>query len=105
MEISFAKPFRKLLNQNGDGVVTSAKLISVFNISDKSQLSNSFIEYDTDMDYEIEENVPLLMLIFLKPSSNNAKNVFATIRNWSEEKESFYKDQIGKEFTVAIESQ
>jgi hypothetical protein len=104
MEISFAKPFRKLLNQDGDGVVPSATLISVFKVSDKSQLSNSFIEYDTDMNYEIEENVPLLMLLFLKPSKNNAKNIFATIRNWSDEKEMFYQNQIGNDFNIIIQS-
>jgi len=104
MEISFAKPFRKLLNQNGDDVVPSAKLLSVFNISNKSQLSDSFIEYDTDMDYDIEENVQLLLLLFLKPSTNNSKNVFATVRIWSDEKERFYQNQIGNDFNIIIES-
>ncbi len=104
MEILFEKPFRKLLNQDGDDVVSSAVLIAVIKISDKSQLANSFIEYDTDMDYDIVENIPLLMLLFLKPSKNNSKNVFVTIRNWTEEKEMLYQNQIGKEFKVAIES-
>jgi hypothetical protein len=103
MEIKFSKSFRKLLNQDGH-VATSAMLLTVLKISDKSHLSNSFIEYDTDMDYDIEENIPLLILLFLKPSSNNAKNIFATVRNWSEEKEAFYLNQIGKEFKVAIEN-
>jgi hypothetical protein len=71
MEISFAKPFRKLLNQDGDDVIPSATLLSVFKVSNKSQLSNSFIEYDTDMDFDVEENVHLLLLLFLKPSTNN----------------------------------
>jgi hypothetical protein len=105
MEILFAKPFRKLLNENGDDIVSSSVLIAVIKISDKSQLSNSFIEYDTDMDYMIEDNRPLLMLLFLKPSKNNSKNVFVTIRNWTEEKEMFYQNQTGKEFNVVIESQ
>ncbi len=104
MEILFSKAFRKLLNEKGDDVVSSAVLIAVIKISDKSQLSNSFIDYDTDMDYVIEENRPLLMLLFLKPSKSNSKNVFITIRNWTEEKEMLYQNQIGKDFNVVIES-
>jgi len=105
MEILFSKPFRKLLNEKGDDVVSSAVLIAVIKISDKSQLSNPFIEYDTDMDYVIEDNTALLMLHFLKPSVNNSKNIFVTVRNWTEEKEMFYQNQTGKEFNVVIESQ
>jgi len=104
MEISFAKPFRKLLNEKGDDVVSSATLLLVIKIADKSQLSNSFIEYDTDMDYVIEDNTALLMLHFLKPSVNNSKNIFVTVRNWTEEKELFFQNQIGKDFKVVIES-
>jgi hypothetical protein len=103
MEISFAKPFRKLLNQEGDDVVSSATLLLVIKIVDKSQLSTSFIEYDTDMDYVIEDNTPLLMLHFLKPSVNNSKNIFVTVRKWTEEKELFYQNQIGNEFKVIVE--
>ena len=103
MEISFAKPFRKLLNQEGDDVVSSATLLWVIKIADKSQLSTSFIEYDTDMDYDIEEDIPLLMLLFLKPSINNSKNVFATVRKWTKEKETFYQNQIGNEFKLIVE--
>ncbi|MFM2156166.1 MAG: hypothetical protein RL516_915 [Bacteroidota bacterium] len=103
MEISFVKPFRKLLNQNGDDVIPSATLLSVFNVSTKSQLSDSFIEYDTDLDFDIEENQQLLLLLFLKPSTNNSKNIFATVRNWTEEKELFYQNQIGNEFKVIVE--
>ena len=103
MEILFAKPFRKLLNQDGNDVIQSAKLLAVLKISDKTQLSDSFIEYDTDMNYDIEDNIPLLMLLFLKPSNNFSKNAFVTVRNWSEEKEAFYQNQIGKEFNVLIE--
>ena len=103
MEILFAKPFRKLLNHDGNDVVQSAKLLAVLKISDKTQLSDSFIEYDTDMDYHIEDKIPLLMLLFLKPSNNNSKNAFVTVRNWSEEKEAFYQNQIGKEFNILIE--
>ena len=93
-----------MLNQEGDDVVSSATLLLVIKIADKSQLSNSFIEYDTDMDYDIEENIPLLMLLFLKPSVNNSKNIFVTVRNWTEEKELFFQNQIGKDFKVVIES-
>ena len=103
MEISFLKPFRKLLNQNGDDVIPSATLLSVFNVSTKSLLSDSFIEYDTDMDYDIEENQQLLLLLFLKPSTNDSKNIFATVRNCTEEKEHFYQNQIGNEFKVIVE--
>ena len=103
MEISFKKTFRKLLDQNGQPVLT-AKLLSVIRISDKSQLSEAFIEYDTDKDYFIEEDIPLLMLLFLKPSNNNSKNIFVTIRNWTEEKEHFYQSRIGNEFNVVIEN-
>jgi hypothetical protein len=104
MVISFAKPFRKLLNQDGEDVVPSATLISVIKVSDKSQLSNSFIEYDTDLDFDIEENQQLLLLLFLKPSTNNSKNIFATVRIWSDEKERFYQNQIGSEFRIVIRS-
>ena len=79
-------------------------MLLVIKISDKSQLSESFIEYDTDKDYFIEEDIPLLMLLFLKPSNNNSKNIFATIRNWTQEKEHFYQSQIGNEFNVVIEN-
>jgi hypothetical protein len=103
MEISFAKPFRKLLNQEGDDVVSSATLLLVIKIADKSQLSTSFIEYDTDMDYVIEDNTPQLMLHFLKPSVNNSKNIFVTVRNWTKEKELFYQNQIGNDFKVIVE--
>lgn len=104
MEISFIKPFRKLLNQNGNDVIQSATLLSVLKISNKSQLSASFIEYDTDMNYDIEDNIPLLILLFLKPSNNNSKNVFVTVRKWTDEKEKFYQKQIGIKFKVVIES-
>ena len=102
MEILFKKTFRKLLDQDGQSV-SSAKLLLVIKISDKSQLSEPFIEYDTDKDYFIEEDIPLLMLLFLKPSNNNSKNIFVTIRNWTEEKEHFYQNQIGNDFNVIIE--
>jgi hypothetical protein len=104
MEILFKKTFFKLLDQDGQHALSSAKLLSVIKISDKSQLSEAFIEYDTDMDYVIEEGCPLIMLLFLKPSNNNSKNIFATIRNWTEEKEHFYQSQIGNEFNVVIEN-
>jgi hypothetical protein len=104
MEIAFKKTFRKLLDQDGDCAIPSAKLLSVIKISDKSQLSEVFIEYDTDMDYFIEGNIPLLMLLFLKPSNNNSKNIFATVRNWTEEKEHFYQGHVGHDFKVLIEN-
>jgi hypothetical protein len=104
MEILFKKTFRKLLEQDGQHAVSSAKLLSVIKISNKSQLSEAFIEYDTDKDYFIEEDIPLLMLLFLKPLNNNSKNIFATIRNWTEEKECFYQSQIGNDFNVVIEN-
>jgi len=103
MEIAFKKSFRKLLDQDEQPVL-AAKLLSVIRISDKSQLSEAFIEYDTDNDYFIEEDIPLLMLLFLKPSNNNSKNIFATVRNWTEEKEYFYQSQIGHDFNVVIEN-
>ena len=104
MEILFAKPFQKLLTPDGHDAIKTATLLAVLKISDKSQLSTSFIEYDTDMDYHIEDNIPLLMLMFLKPSNNESKNVFVTIRNWTDEKEKFYQTQIGNNFSVVIEN-
>lgn len=103
MEISFKKTFHKLLDQHGQPILV-AKLLLVIKISDKTQLSDAYIEYDTDKDYFIEEDIPLLMLLFLKPSNNNSKNIFATIRNWTQEKEHFYQSQIGNEFNVVIEN-
>lgn len=103
MQISFKKLFRKLLDQDGRHVVASAALLAVIKISGKSELSNDFIEYDTDMDYTIEENTPLLMLLFLKPSTNNTKNIFATVRVWSEEKEQYYRTAVGNDFNIIIE--
>jgi hypothetical protein len=104
MNISFAKPFRKLLNEKGNDVVSSATLLSVIKISDKSQLSESFLDYDTDMDYFIEEDIPIILLIFLKPSESPAKHVFCTVRSWSEEKELFYLNNIGNDFNIIIEN-
>lgn len=103
MEIKFSKPFNKLLNETNNDFIQSATLIAVFKIADKSYLSESFLDYDTDGNYEIEEQKPLLMLLFKKPSNNNAKNIFATIRIWTEEKETLYRNKIGNEFKVVIE--
>ncbi|MFM7015132.1 MAG: hypothetical protein ACKOX3_02285 [Bacteroidota bacterium] len=107
MEIKFAKPFKKLLNADGNGLIHHATLLQILKINNRSSLSAAFIEYDTDNDYMIPTDVPLLMLVFLKPYNSNqsSKNTFVTIRNWTQEKEEFYTRAIGLEFNVIVENE
>lgn len=103
MKIKFSHHYPKLHGQ------TAAHLLHV-KLCDRSELSESFIEYDTV--YEIEPaigvcsepvlghyqlpNGRLMVLVFL----GNNLFPFTTVRRWTAEKERYYRDGIGKRFDI-----
>lgn len=93
-----------------------ATLLEVF-ITDRKELSKSFIEYDTSFwarDYSSsdtfakKENYPLpkgkvLILLLYNPNPFGNPILFTTVRRATPEKEAYYRSLRGQEVEIVIE--
>ncbi|TGK53219.1 hypothetical protein [Leptospira bouyouniensis] len=78
-----------------------ATLIQVIRIN-KSELSESFIEYDTKFiggSFQIPDNEELLLLIF---KEQFFCKIFTTLRSYTKRKESFYRKRVGQPFEILV---
>ena len=84
--------------------IDHAKLLEVF-ISDKKELHESFINYDTRIktDYRKKEYYPLpngkLIILLLCTDVE----IWTTIRRWTPEKEKYYRSIRGQNVEIVIE--
>ena len=97
MKIKFSHNYKKIAG------VTEARLLEVININ-LQNLSDYFIAYDTEGIYELLKTGDYMMLIFHKESENTniSSNIFTTLRRRTDEKEKYYRENIGKIFTLEI---
>jgi len=96
MKIKFSHNYKKIAN------ITEARLLEVINVN-LQNLSQEFIAYDTENIYKLPKTGEYLMLIFHKQSEANMdSNIFTTIRRRTNEKEKYYRENIGKIFTLEI---
>lgn len=96
MKIKFSHNYKKIAG------VTKAKLIEVINVN-LQNLSQEFLAYDTEGIYKLPETGNYMILIFHKESDTNIdSNIFTTIRRRTDEKEKYYRENIGKIFTLEI---
>ena len=92
--IKFSHVYPKLRGQK------FARLLEVV-LRERAELSENFIEYDTK--YGSDNSYPLpngiyLILVFL----GNDLIPFTTARRWTQEKERYYREAIGKNFNIQI---
>lgn len=96
MKIKFSHYYPKLYTDNGI-LLSSAQLLQVL-VVDLSELSKPFLDYDTDNGvYELPNKGKYLLLIYKYGS------LFTTLRRWTEEKEKYYRENIGKTFDIVVE--
>lgn len=96
--IKFTRTYKKLMGVNLDKVL----LLNVI-VIDLKRLSKPFLDYDTDNGkYKFPRKGKCLMLIFEKNTDKNEKNLFTTLRRYSEEKYNYYHLKIGKYFKIEI---
>ncbi|MBE7413393.1 MAG: hypothetical protein HS129_15255 [Leptospiraceae bacterium] len=108
-KIKFSHTYMKLFEYD-EIPVKEAQLLEVLNI-ELEKLSGYFITYDTifwdegemhpDL-YPLPEKGDYLLLIFEKISAPN-RDIFTTLRRYTQEKEKYYRDSIGKVFDVVIQ--
>jgi hypothetical protein len=92
--IKFSHVYPKLRGQK------FARLLSI-ELRERAELSENFIKYDTFFGFG--ESYPLpngiyLILVFL----GDDLIPFTTARRWTQEKERYYREAIGKYFTIQI---
>lgn len=99
MKIKFSHNYKKIAG------VTEARLLEVININ-LQNLSDYFIAYDTEGMYKLPKTGNYMILIFHKEGerANIGSNIFTTIRRRTDEKEKYYRENIGKIFTLEIEN-
>jgi len=83
-------------------VVNSTKVLEVFIVNNKEELSNNFLEYDTKTTNGLNYKLPSGKLIVVLLISKTV--LWTTIRSWTKEKEKYYRDMRGKFIPVRIES-
>ena len=98
--MKFSHEYSKLLNEKGE-LIKMAKLLGVVPIPDISNLSLTFIDYDTDGGlYKLPTSGKFLMLIFLKPKVKKSANLFTTLRRYEPEKFRYYSKNVGQVFSL-----
>ena len=69
------------------------------------KIYHKILAYDTEGIYKLPETGNYMILIFHKESDTNIdSNIFTTIRRRTDEKEKYYRENIGKIFTLEIEN-
>lgn len=96
MKIKFSHNYKKIAG------ITEARLIEVINVN-LQNLSKEFIEYDTENIYKLPKTGNYMILIFHKEcEANISSNIFTTIRRRTDEKEKYYRENLGKIFAVEV---
>lgn len=99
--IKFSHRYPKLLDKN-DSVIGIATLLDV-TLVEVEDLHPSFLAYDTDNgSYPLPKRGAFLQLVFLKPSSGIAANLFTTLRRAAPGKHGYYASMVGREFIIHI---
>ena len=98
-EIKFSHEYNKFF---GIPSGSKVKLLQIFNIHYK-ELSTEFINYDTTTVKGSKYELPKTELIILLFHSHDTNTIFTTIRRWTQGKENYYRNQIGKLFKLVIE--
>lgn len=99
-EIKFSHRYTKF---DGIDIENPVALLEVFN-SHKEHLSENFIMYDTlyrNGDDFATYNLNSMPVIILLLIDKNGK-IFTTVRRWTSNKETYYRDGIGEEFRIVI---
>jgi hypothetical protein len=95
LTIKFSHSYQKL---KGD---KKAKLLAIF-IAEYSELSSSFLEYDTryfddgELKYYFLTDGKYLVLLF----QGNQGNLFTTVRSYTDKKSAYYKMNVGQWFEI-----
>lgn len=93
--IKFSHKYTKLISFHEN--ISKAKLLEVL-IVNLEDLSKPFLDYDTDNGkFQLPKKGKYMLLIFQK---YRMSHLFTTIRRWTEEKELYYKKNIGQVFNV-----
>ena len=101
--IKFSHRYGKLLDSQGRPV-SVAVLLDVLPVK-LEELSKTFLNYDTgNGTYQLPQTGEYLLLLFER-MSGHAGGLFTTLRRRTEEKENFYREQIGKLFDVVIKKE
>jgi hypothetical protein len=104
-QIKFSYEYEKFANIHTDRPV---KLVLMLK-SNLSDLSKSFIEYDTciydSVDFETQNEYYKLtsrenLVLFFVDCDYN---LFSTVRRFTEDKEKYYRSKIGKEFEIKFD--
>lgn len=89
-ELKFNRNYTKLHNQK------SGLLVGIF-VAYKKDLTQEFVDYDTDGCYKLDENKAYMLLVFL----GNKNIPFTTLRRYNEE--NMRKYHSGKVYRIVIE--
>ncbi|HEB37463.1 MAG TPA: hypothetical protein ENI14_02235 [Thermoplasmatales archaeon] len=92
--IYFSHSYDKLKYENGR-LCLSAKLIEAIPVN-LQDLSNEFLEYDTEGLFRLPKKGKYIMLLFFKRKGN----IFPTLRPYTEERYKYYKSNVGRVFDI-----
>ena len=76
------------------------RILEVFIVFNKDELSKVFLEYDTKTISGINYKLPSGKLMIILLISKNI--LWTTIRSWNPEKEKYYKSLRGKEIPIQV---
>lgn len=102
LEIKFTHTYKKLLGTNGQPIKEAVLLLA--SAIDKENMPEVFIQYDTDSGKFPIPDGRNLVLLFVKIETPKpaARNLFTTVRRFTEEKAKFYQENQGKTFKITI---
>lgn len=98
--IKFNHNYFKLKKPFYEQMYPIAKLIQVLKVNSK-ELSEDFLKYDTSYyggNYTIDKDKDYLLLILLTPTGS----IVTTLRNYTTDKEEYYKCCVGDHFDIYI---
>jgi hypothetical protein len=104
-KIIFSHLYDKLLNKDEEAI-SFAILLSIHIVSIEN-ISSYFKDYDTDRGkYILPDRGKFLLLIFEKCRSidtwTKSRNLFTTLRSYTDDKEKYYQRKIGERFEIII---
>ena len=106
-KIKFSHLYKKILFERktncGSHPVEKAKLLQVIKVN-TSDLTQHFLDYDTDGVFPIKKNTEYLMLIFLGYPVNvyDYHKLFTTLRTFNDQKLQYYSSLVGSDFEVEL---
>ena len=96
--IKFSHTYRKLRDCNEE-IIKTARLVGVYKIYLEEE-KQCFFNYDTDNGaYKLPPKGLYIMLLFLKP---DGKNLFTTLRRFTNDKHQYYWGKVGETFNIVI---